>query len=333
MSDVKISALPAAASIASTDVAPIVTAGVTSKVTAQAIVNAPLAANVAGTNPTLIGPATSANSTRFPNTQVVVSSTAAGIQQNESHNIGLMAEGVANAADTSIYGVGVYGAGYTASATRSGGVVGEGHVSATGDTGSAIGVRGYANDTHAGGLNIGLYGDASNGSSSYSLYLNNGDIYAANAKTWTFASGGLTLGGNTTFNSYSNIKELLETLTVTAAAPSATTNFDVITQASQYYTTAATTNFTFNIRGNSTTALNTMMSTGQSATIALLVTNGATPYYPNVIQIDGVTVTPKWQLGAAPVSGNASSVDVYLFNIMKTASATYTVLASQTAFA
>ena len=76
-----------------------------------------------------------------------------------------------------------------------------------------------------------------------------------------------------------------------------------------------------------------MMATGQSATIALLVTNGATPYYPNVIQIDGVTVTPKWQLGAAPVSGNASSVDVYLFNIMKTASATYTVLASQTAFA
>ena len=143
----------------------------------------------------------------------------------------------------------------------------------------------------------------------------------------------MSVSGNITFGSYANIKELLETLTVTAAAPSATTNFDVITQASQYYTTAATTNFTFNIRGNSTTTLNTMMATGQSATIALLVTNGATPYYPNVIQIDGVTVTPKWQLGAAPVSGNASSVDVYLFNIMKTASATYTVLASQTAFA
>ena len=200
MSDVKISALPAAATIASTDVTPVVTGGVTSKVTAQAIVNAPLAANVAGTNPTLIGPATSANSTRFPNTQVVVSSTAAGIQQNESHNIGLIGEGVANAADTSIYGVGVYGVGYTASATRSGGVVGEGHVSASADTGSAIGVRGYATDTHAGGLNIGLYGDASNGSSSYSLYLNNGDIYSANAKTWTFGSGGLTLGGTTTLS-------------------------------------------------------------------------------------------------------------------------------------
>jgi len=173
MSDVKISALPAAASISSTDVAPIVTAGVTSKVTAQAIVNAPLAANVAGTNPTLIGPATSANSTRFPNTQVVVSSTAAGIQQNESHNIGVMAEGVANSSNTSIYGVGVYGVGYTAGATRSGGVIGEGHVSASADTGSAIGVRGYANDTHSGGLNIGVLGEASGSSTgNYGFYGN-----------------------------------------------------------------------------------------------------------------------------------------------------------------
>lgn len=62
-------------------------------------------------------------------------------------------------------GVGVYGKGYTAGAARSGGIVGEGHVSASADTGSAIGVRGYSNDTHAGGLNIGLYGDATGGSS------------------------------------------------------------------------------------------------------------------------------------------------------------------------
>jgi hypothetical protein len=111
--------------------------------------------------------------------------------------MGIMAEGTANAADTSIYGVGVYGAGYTASGTRCGGVVGEGHVSASADTGSAIGVRGYANDTHAGGLNIGLYGDCANGSSNYSLYLNNGDIYTAGAKTWSI-NGNLTFSGGYT---------------------------------------------------------------------------------------------------------------------------------------
>ena len=137
---------------------------------------------------------TQANSTRFPNATVAVSSTAAGIQQNESHNIGLIAEGTANSSDVNIYGIGLYGVGYTAGATRSGGVVGEGHVSATGDTGSAIGVRGYANDTHAGGMNIGLYGDAANGSSSYSLYLNNGDIYSVGSKSWVL-NGDLTFSG------------------------------------------------------------------------------------------------------------------------------------------
>ncbi len=213
MANVKISGLPAATSVtAGTDVAPLVSGGITTKATPQQIVNAGLLAPgaIGGTTPAaitgttitattaeLVGPAASANLTRFPNALAVVSNTAAGIQQNETHNMGIMAEGTANAANTSIYGVGVYGVGYTASGTRCGGVIGEGHVSASADTGSAIGVRGYANDTHAGGLNIGLYGDCANGSSNYALYLNNGDIYTAGAKTWSI-NGNLTFSGGYT---------------------------------------------------------------------------------------------------------------------------------------
>ena len=59
----------------------------------------------------------------------------------------------------------------------------------------------------------------------------------------------------------------------------------------------------------------------------------ATPFYLKTVQIDGTTVTPKWQNGVAPFYGNASSVDVYTFAIVKTASNVYTVLASQTRFA
>jgi hypothetical protein len=142
----------------------------------------------------LIGPSTAANLTRFPNSLTAISNTASGIQKNEGHNIGLVAEGTAHATDTSIYGIGVYGKGYTNAATRSGGVVGEGHVSATGDTGSAIGVRGYANDTHAGGMNIGLYGDAAGGATNYALYMNSGNITNVAAQTWTLG-GNLTFGG------------------------------------------------------------------------------------------------------------------------------------------
>jgi hypothetical protein len=126
---------------------------------------------------------------------------------------------------------------------------------------------------------------------------------------------------------------MMEKATITAAAPSSTTNYDASTQTVQFYTTNATTNFTLNIRGTSTVSLNTLMATGQAMTLALLVNCGTTAYYPSTIQIDGSTVTPKWQNGTAITAGLVSSVNVYVFSIIKTASATYTVLGSQTKFA
>jgi len=136
-----------------------------------------------------------------------------------------------------------------------------------------------------------------------------------------------------TISTYGNIKALFETATITASAPPSTTNFDVVTQAVQYYTSNASTNFTLNIRGDGSTTLNSILSTGQSVTIALLVTNGSTAYYPTAFQVDGSSVTPKWQAGYTPTSGDASSIDVYTFAIVKTASSTFTILASQTKYA
>jgi hypothetical protein len=177
-----------------------------------------------------------------------------------------------------------------------------------------------------------------------------GATASGSTKTINFGTGGLT-GSTTTmaigstfgttvaangvwsFSTYANIEALFEAATITASAPAATTNFDVLTQAVQYYTTNASANFTFNIRGDSTTSLNTIMATGQSCTIALLVTNSSTAYYPTVYQVDGTAVTPKWQGGTAPTAGNASALDVYVLTVIKTASATFTVLASQTKFA
>lgn len=123
-----------------------------------------------------------------------------------------------------------------------------------------------------------------------------------------------------------------ETVTVTATAATGTINFDALTQSVLYYTTNASANWTLNFRGNSTTTLNSLTSVGDSITLTFLNTNGATAYYPTTIQIDGSSVTPKWQ-GAAPTAGNASSIDVYSFVIVKTAATpTYTVFASQVKF-
>lgn len=124
-----------------------------------------------------------------------------------------------------------------------------------------------------------------------------------------------------------------ETTTVSATAATGTINYDVTTQSVLYYTTNASANFTVNFRASSGTSLNTALATGQTVTVAFLVTNGGTAYYNSAVQVDGSSVTPKWQGGTAPTAGNASSVDVYTYTIIKTGSATFTVLASQTKFA
>ena len=124
-----------------------------------------------------------------------------------------------------------------------------------------------------------------------------------------------------------------ETATVSATAATGTINFDYLTQAVLYYTTNASGNFTLNFRGSSGTSLNTVMATGQSLSVTFMATNGATAYYNSAVTVDGASVTPKWQGGTAPTSGNASAIDVYTYVIVKTGSAAFTVLASQTKFA
>jgi hypothetical protein len=81
------------------------------------------------------------------------------------------------------------------------------------------------------------------------------------------------------------------------------------------------------------TNVNSSLAVGQSVTASILLTQGSTAYYLNAYQVDGSTVTPKWSGGSAPTEGNASGIDVYTFTIIKTADATFTVLASQTQFA
>lgn len=129
------------------------------------------------------------------------------------------------------------------------------------------------------------------------------------------------------------LNDAAEVTTVSATAATGTINYDITTQSVLYYTSNASANWTVNFRASSGTSLNTALATGQSVTAAFLVTQGATAYYNNVVQVDGTTsgVTMRW-IGGAPTAGNASGIDSYRYLIIKTASATYTVLASVTQF-
>lgn len=166
--------------------------------------------------------------------------------------------------------------------------------------------------------------------------------YASNTLTGVAGTGAVanSFTGTQTLSGSSSALALIlndtaEVATVSATAATGTINYDVTTQSVLFYTSNASANWTVNLRGSSGTSMNTLMSTGQSVTVAFLVTNGATAYYNTSVQVDGTTsgVTTRWQGGTAPTSGNASSVDVYSYTIIKTANATFSVFAAQTKFA
>jgi hypothetical protein len=150
--------------------------------------------------------------------------------------------------------------------------------------------------------------------------------------TSTAATSTLQSNGSTSTSAFKT-PNIAEVNTVSATAASGTIQYDVTTQSVLYYTSNASANWTVNFRGSSGTSLNTVMQTGESISVTFLATQGATAYYNSAVTIDGNSVTPKWQGGTAPTSGNASSIDSYNFVILKTGSAAFTVLASVTKFA
>ena len=147
-----------------------------------------------------------------------------------------------------------------------------------------------------------------------------------------------TFTGTQTFSGTSSAQAIVlsdaaEVATISATAATGTINYDITTQSVLYYTSNASANWTVNFRASSGTSLDTLMSTGRSTTVAFLVTQGATAYYNSAVQVDGTTsgVTTRW-LGGAPTAGNASGIDSYRYLVIKTGSATFTVLASNTQF-
>ena len=167
--------------------------------------------------------------------------------------------------------------------------------------------------------------------------LSNGQILAFNSSTSDFepvdANAGAALLAGSTFtgavvvNNQLDIEEVHEKVTVITST-TGTLTFDTAVQGVVFGTANQTANRTINF-----TNVNSTLAVGQSVTCAVMLSQGATAYYLSAYQVDGGSVTPKWQGGTAPTAGNASGIDAYSFTIIKTANATFTVLASQTAFA
>jgi hypothetical protein len=149
----------------------------------------------------------------------------------------------------------------------------------------------------------------------------------------------LTVGGTTI------LQQSKEKFTVdsTSTINSTATNVNVLDGAVYYYTGTITDGFKFNIKGNSSTTLKSLLTTNADAiTVVLMIENGsgATPTAKSFaassyLTIDtNATVNIKWFGGSKP-AGNIGT-DVYTLTIYKTndtGNGTFTVFASQSKFA
>ena len=153
-----------------------------------------------------------------------------------------------------------------------------------------------------------------------------GVLIQANGQINATATGG---GGGSIANN-TVVTALIETTTISATAPTTTYNYDVSTQSVLYVTANAVRNWTLNVRGSAATTLNATLNVGSAITIAHAQAANSVTFYQSAFTIDGTSVTPKWATGTAPTNSTGTGIDMYVYTIIKTASATYTVLASRT---
>lgn len=161
------------------------------------------------------------------------------------------------------------------------------------------------------------------------LYFTNARVYS-NVTQLNYASkaspsftGTVSLLGNTNSFSY-----FAERANIISTGMSANVSYNIGDGVVHYHTANASANSTVNLVG-----LNGV-NVGNAVAMAVLVTNGATAFKVNSVQVDGTTsnVTVRWAGGKAPVSGYSTNIDVYSFNVIKTNTNAYTVLVSQNNF-
>jgi hypothetical protein len=125
-----------------------------------------------------------------------------------------------------------------------------------------------------------------------------------------------------------NIQEAFEVVSVVPSGISEANSYYANTQSIVYFTGDSTGNWTMNFVGDGSTSLNSIMETGQSLTLTLLVTHGATGHYETATSVDGTPITVKWLNGISPATATPNTISAYTYSIVKTASNTFTVFGS-----
>jgi len=135
----------------------------------------------------------------------------------------------------------------------------------------------------------------------------------------TVTTGNINLNGTTNF-----LNSVIESSNVTTVM-SATVTINI---------SSPIVVFTANSSANSTVNFSGLagVPVGNTASFVVIVPNSTSPKYISAYQVDGNSVTPKWQ-GGAPTTGTSANTDIYSFTVIKTeATPTYNVFASVASF-
>jgi hypothetical protein len=141
--------------------------------------------------------------------------------------------------------------------------------------------------------------------------------------------GNCDFAGITTTASFRPRGQIGEKVKITAGKLSDNLTINIDNGMVHHFTTQETTTAIPNII--STAGINTEYAIGDQFTVSILTTAAAGGYSAQW-QVDGAAVTEQWGGGNAPSAGGADGYDLYTVNIIKTASETFTVLASVTNF-
>ena len=124
---------------------------------------------------------------------------------------------------------------------------------------------------------------------------------------------------------------LREGINIVSGKLSDNTTINIDHSMAHYFTTAESTtgipNFT------STAGINTDMSVGETFSVNVITTAAAAGYSTGARIDAGATLPVLWNGGDDPSEGGSSGVDVYTYQVIKTANATFTILGNVSNFA
>lgn len=115
------------------------------------------------------------------------------------------------------------------------------------------------------------------------------------------------------------VSNMTEKVVIHNTRPNGLVEIDISRGTIHYFKQNATGNFNFNFRTSATPVSGDIISTGQGVTVAILITNGASAYFPTDFLIDGVSIGTNiiWNgVNGSPSQGTANSIDTFTFTFV-----------------